>query len=673
MGAGSSQPAHVVTVRLEAPQNVEAASTAFFASLSSDADGLSKYKNWGEPHAISLWADDIITAFIYTAKNEEQLDKGRYEEFAELHLPWELVSSRAADGQEAMFDLGLMTGVPLLGQNASAAQYREAFYRATGAAVHDPSAPRMRVRLWMGALDKQSPRGHSPPPQAAPAPAPPNPQVANPPVDDAAGPPPSARLLTPPTSHRSGGHATSKALSYGVEELGPDDMKQIFRLQLENQELRSKLSIEESEMPPVEDEVRDHVERLRQAVLYNYDIRTDLQSVEKEATITNLDLTVEQRLAVADATLSPPATASNIAEDDAEKERLAAEVMEEIQRVTQQSIGLLSNYEEQIKDLEAELIEARRVRDEQPAQPPGSNGNANQVDDPQLMQYMEAQRNNLQALERECQGLDISLNQEMERLENCEGLVMQKLKLQDEVEVEQIGHLQHLLQRQRVDSECPEPNGPLQPPGTSQLLSETERLRVDLETKQRQGSQEQDAMQTYADDLRQEAGRLEDDYRQALKDKVAAERTLEELRQVRTSSASSEREYSNELSRTDSLTTDLGRSKRRLEFLDNKVVQLEGEDKDIRQRASLVQRAPNSPRGSDSAENADGPDVVELHEIVHQRQVELQDLRRQEDMLHDEQDKAQQALEAARVEAAVLQQKMKLLQSRISAAPVPTA
>jgi len=281
----------------------------------------------------------------------------------------------------------------------------------------------------------------------------------------------------------------------------------------------------------------------------------------------------------------------------------------------------------------------------------------------------DEQRNDLQALEKECDQLEHALAQEMERLRDCEGMAMQKLQLQAEVEVEQIGHLQQMLERQRVDSNTRDADGPAQPPGTAQLQSEAERLRAELSQKKRQGEQELAAMQTYADDLRLETKRHEEEYRNSLKEKGEAERALEELRQRKSSGASSEREHAAELLRKDSLTKELDRSKRRLEFLENKILQLEDEDRDIRQRASLVQGfGASAPDGSPDSERAD---MAQLQEIVQHRQLQLQRLKRQEEALQDEMEGAQLTLEAANVEASVLQQKMKLLHSRITSTPSP--
>ncbi|CAK0876619.1 unnamed protein product [Prorocentrum cordatum] len=148
-----SKPAHHVEVRLEPPLNVNPPDGLYFiARLHSAADGLpksddehhghvdddgaptshvfdaaglSKYREWGVPQPLGIWADDVITVSIHAARTEAHFDRCKYEDVAELHLPWELVCRGAPAGEEMVFDLAMARGVPWLGNNALQGQYQE--------------------------------------------------------------------------------------------------------------------------------------------------------------------------------------------------------------------------------------------------------------------------------------------------------------------------------------------------------------------------------------------------------------------------------------------------------------------------------------------------------------------------------------------------------------------
>jgi len=107
------------------------------------------------------------------------------------------------------------------------------------------------------------------------------------------------------------------------------------------------------------------------------------------------------------------------------------------------------------------------------------------------------------------------------------------------------------------------------------------------------------------------------------------------------------------------------RTTRRVELLDAKIEQLRQEAKDISQRANLVLRAvPDVPGGPESFESAER--VVELQELVSERQRRLAALKTEEETLRTAVAQAREAQEAAQVGASVMEQKMKLLKSRLS-------
>lgn len=132
MGVGGSQPALRAEVRLELPETACSAGSAFFARLHTAAEGQSKYKAWGKAQQVGLYPDDIITVSIHAAKSEAHFDTQCCEDIAELFLPWELIETCLATGEEAVFNLGFNRGAPSRNSFAhpTFGEFRDSFLRA---------------------------------------------------------------------------------------------------------------------------------------------------------------------------------------------------------------------------------------------------------------------------------------------------------------------------------------------------------------------------------------------------------------------------------------------------------------------------------------------------------------------------------------------------------------
>mmetsp|Transcript_47918 Transcript_47918/g.138652 ORF Transcript_47918/g.138652 Transcript_47918/m.138652 type:complete len:603 (-) Transcript_47918:118-1926(-) len=600
MGAvGSQRPPHVVELRLEYPQ--APCSSAFYARVHSEADGVSKYRDWGRPQAVSLWADDVITVAIYTAGSQEDFDKLRCQGFAEVYIPWSIIYGQMAEGVEVVFNLGLKRGSSWLGHNATLAKYLQAFYGSYRLAEENPSAPHLRIGIRMA---PPSPQGAARSSRDAAAPraaggAPPRPAAA--PTRQPAEPQPVA--------------SASNAVASGVRELSPEEMTRLFRLQVRSQALRARLGLEEGSEPAVEEQVEDHVAKLRQAIASNYGLRAEQQVVDQELATTTASLTQEGRLIVTNDVptppRTPPASGDLLEQDPEEHERRATVVMAEIQAITKGNIELISDFDEQIKVLEAELLDARR-------QPSGAP---------------EDKAGDEEATAREREASQ-SLLQQDEALRSLE---------------QEIDHLQRSL-------EASAGAGQMEQPDTRALQAEEEIAQV-----RKSISQEQAATEEQRQVLRRDLRELEEHFQAAMAAKLEAQREIGERQQVQDMLATTERDRTDEQLHRDTLEKELSRSRCRIGVCDEKIQRLRDEAADIRERAALLLQASPDMAGGRSPRN-------ELELLVGRRQEELRAARASEEEVRQERDNIQQALEAAKVEAAVLEQKMRLLRSRIGTA-----
>lgn len=613
--AGSQRPPHAVELRLEYPQ--AACSSAFFARVHSEAQGSSKYGAWGRPQAVSLWVDDIITVSIYAASSEADFDRLRCEDFAEVYIPWSIISrqmTEMTEGVEVVFSLGFLTGMPWLGYKNTLARYLDAFYRSYGVAEENPAAPHLRIGIKMA---PGAPKGAESPSgaRASSSSQPSGGGTGGTPSHPAAAPAPRRQ---PPSEPQMPVVGTSNAVASGTRDLSPEEMKRLFQLQVQNQELRAQLGLDERVSPEVEDQLHEHVGRLRQAVSMNYGLRAEQQTVDEELAVMTSRLTQEQRLIITDDAASPSVTppASGDLLDQAEYERRATVVMAEIQAVTKGNIELISTFDGQIKSLEAELVDATAAALENSADRREAELQEEaEASLREASQKLQQQGAALKALEQEVEGLVQSLERERQEAE-AQAELQDRRALQTQEEILQVKHT------------------------IAQEQAATEEQRIGL---------------------RQELQVLEEELQLALVAKLEAEREIGEMRQAQESVAATERERTDEQLRMESLEKELSRTRCRVGVCDEKIERLRSEADDIRARAALVLQAAPDVAGARSPRAAQ---AVELEALVRRREEELRMARSAEEAFCLERDEAQQALEAAKVEAAVIEQKMRILRSR---------
>lgn len=624
MGASCSQAAYTVQVRLERPE--VRCPDAFFACLHSAADGDVRYNVWGEPQTLGLLLDDIITVSIFTAQSEQHFDRLAHEEFAEVYLPWDVISNQLIDGQETVFLLGLQPGIPWLGQHALPAQYSSAFFDACGWAQERPSAPRICVGIRRLPQGLHAGKG----PEAAPM------------------LPHMGKLYSDSPNSASSAAAVSPAVACGVEELSPDEMKRLFQLQVRNKELRAQLRLREGDGPDVEGQVREHLELLRRAVAENYSLRTGLQSADRELAELSVCLSQEQRLAIADAAGDAlPSARSPTAEDSAEFERQATLILGEIQAVTNSNIELIAHYDTQIKTLEAELVRAREAQ-----ALAGADDTAGEARLMEAKQELEHSIGELEILEDECAKLEGALCEEPGGNGEADKMEAQKLQLEHEVQEKEIGHLRQILERQYTEE-------PTALPGSGILQDQVASLQAELSQEALRGEEELASAQQQADELRQHVLAFQDELEAVAEAKLAAEQELEELRARSPDRAPSvQQQHADEEARSESLRKELNRSHCRIEFFDEKIQQLQQEAADIGQRASdVLQVAQVGPGGTPE----DAAHIAELEMLVQRQQQEVELMRCREERLRQEQSEAQQAWEDASAYSAMAKKNMTLL------------
>lgn len=641
MGASSSQAPYTVEVRLECPQ--APGQSGIFAHLHSAADGGQRYNAWGEPKILGLLPDDIITVSMFTAQSEQHFENLDYEEFAEVYLPWDVVSEKIADGAEEIFVLGLQPGSPWLGHNAQPAHYRSAYLWACNLAKDKPSAPHIRVGIRVLShlpLPARTPAG-KPELEAAPAVAtsrvvPAEPQLAQVPQE----------VALPDNSSTT----NSAAVACGVEELSPDEMKRLFQLQMKNKELLAQLHLSEGDVPDIEDQVQEHLAHLRHAVSQNYALRAALQREDRALAELSVALTPEQHLLLTSAASPVPTSQTLTIEDERDYERQAEALMGEIQAVTTGNIELIARYDHQIELLEAELVAACKTSNGADPSTQSSGDEARLKDG---MQRLQSQMEELNGLEGECADLEALVAEGVEgaaKQPDMSSVIAQKLQLELEVQEEEIGNLRQILERQQAE-------GPPMPPGTGILQDQVVTLQADLSQEELRSREERALMEQQVDELRRESRALKEELEYVSEAKGAAEEELEDLRtktQSTASTAAMEMEQVDEEVRMESLEKELTRCQRRIEFYDEKIGRLREEADDLRQRASHALQAALVTPGD---READGARVAELEETVQRKEREVELMKRREESLRAERDEAQQAFEMAKVEDRLMLQR----------------
>jgi len=475
--------------------------------------------------------------------------------------------------------------------------------------------------------------------------------------------------------------ALSPVSAYCQGELDAEETKLFFKLQATNRELRWKLGLAGQGMsvsPEVGTQVEEHLARLRFAVAENARLRLDLAKAKES-------------LQAGDAKLDEKAQDSSRGGADVkdpEQERFAAAVMAEIQTVTQANIELISQYDDKVKNLEAELVNERRRRQtaEMELRVPGSmrslspirtspelplaalsgrrrsDVGMSPVTDRAQEEDLAKKRMQLQQTEEECMRLTQEIQSEAVI---AEARIIQELQLAHDIQREELEHFRKLVQEKRSGGGA----SPTVTPNTGALLeAELEQLREHLSQVQQKGDQERDAADRQADDLRRETQLFEKDLESVKLERHKCVQDVQKANSEAIAGVSLEGAHSEaERQRGEELSKEVARTTRRIELLDAKIEQLRQEAKDISQRANLVLRAvPDVPGGPESYESPER--VAELQELVADRQRQLAALRSQEESLQNEVASAQEAQEAAKVGASVMEQKMKLLKSRLSSA-----
>jgi chromosome segregation ATPase len=256
---------------------------------------------------------------------------------------------------------------------------------------------------------------------------------------------------------------------------------------------------------------------------------------------------------------------------------------------------------------------------------------------------------------------------------------IQRLQVEHEVRRNEIDSLQTLVQQRGSKGQVTSSAA-----STVMLSAEVERLKTQLIEEQRNNTEVRDMAAQNVSSIQTEIQNLRDQVRRALQEREFAAEVLGDLEQAQQQDFEEMRlpaddqgiaqEREDQQLRHDSLAKDLARSRRRIEFFDEKIQQLQTESEDIRRRALLVRKTvPDAPAsGGEGVGGAESNErVVELQALLQKRQQQVQEMRRHEEQLQTAHAEAQRILENSRVESSVLEQQARLLQDR--QAPVQAA
>eukprot|EP00438_Fugacium_kawagutii_P031074 Skav204616 [mRNA] locus=scaffold1712:118523:119764:+ [translate_table: standard] len=396
-----------------------------------------------------------------------------------------------------------------------------------------------------------------------------------------------------------------------TDTLSSDDMKLLFQLQVLNRELRSELGSEE--VPQVDVQTEEFVDQLRQAALEGYLLSEELQSLEKELSAMNL---TEAQLSMLDRELEKHEDLEPFPED---LEMCCAGIMEEVQTVTRQNIELSSSYEERIRRIEVELQNVMQDQYKQGIVP----------------SWMLRQ---LEALESDCETLEMRWQKVQKHQEDEEHQQIQRLQMENEVQLQELGRLREMI-KDGNQEKSPAPDA-------EPLETEAVELRREIDELLWRKRSDQAKAEQQSQQLRSEIRALEDRLQKTKSQKSVMEEVVEGLKNSHSATANSSREL-RELQRDQEfLEKECIRSERRIIILDEKIESLSKEAEDLRQRAAVVMSAL--------------PEPVEVSYLQRQQQV-LRELRGEQSQLQRAQDLANQELEAAKVEASVLERKIRSL------------
>jgi len=284
---------------------------------------------------------------------------------------------------------------------------------------------------------------------------------------------------------------------------------------------------------------------------------------------------------------------------------------------------------------------------------------------------LSRQRLELQQLEGECALLSKDCQEFDGARMDSEERAVRELTMAQEVQLEELEHFRRLVADKQSGAPAPpgsrtdlSPNG--SPPNTNMLLqAELEQLREHLAMVQKKGEQEQRAAEAMTEELRRETKELEQQLEEALEKKAECLKDVEEAQKGGATARAAGGNLETEKDRGEELAKEIVRSRKRIEDLDARILQLEQESKDISERAShVLQAVPDTHGGSD--EPLASARAAGLQALVGDQQRQLDSARGEEDDLRRQCAAVERELESAKVEASVMEQKMKLLKSRIS-------
>lgn len=451
--------------------------------------------------------------------------------------------------------------------------------------VTAPQAPRGVGQATSPAVVRQ---GVSPPRTAPVAAGRLQPQVSTPPppVNSGQARPLGSsaevpRNLSPPSRHG--------IASYGMEELSTEDMRILRQIQVQNLRLRQQLQLSEDvAIPEVNEKMRWHMGRLKEAIYRNFDLRENLQSADKELAMISVNMSKEDRLALSQGGSVGPATNGSTGEDETEIRRHTEKLMAEIQEVTHANIQLIKEYDEEIKKLEKELSAARRQAQTQAQM----RNRAPPIPDEHGTRQLQNYNTELQAVQSACQQLQDAIDQDNERKRESGNRTIQKLQTERDVFLEEIEKLKQSLQRDTEEDVLVEDS--VQIPATAVLSLEANHLQVQLADATDKGVQEQGALELQADDYRRQVRQHQEQHQKVKAEIDTLQSELQELRETRDGAKAAERECAELRENKDKFMGEIGRCKSMVRVYDEKITELKNETSDIRRRVHDVSRGLQS-------------------------------------------------------------------------------
>jgi len=556
MGVNGSQPAHLVEVRIQQPNMAtvsKGVNMHFFASVHSACDGPSEYVQWGEPQLMGLWADDVITISFFLAKSRKHFSSLVREELAETYLPWEAIEQVLRDGEEVTLCLALSRDAPWLQHTGTRDQYLHAFHQAYNWGSSEAPGPSVLIGLRpvqhvvpnmitsrsasprdVGALESARSETRS--------------LAAKMGLSATASPAPSGGVANgsrfPSRAAASPGGGEAAAQPPQPPPGGPTPPQQGEQVLSEEQLLRRK--------------------KMSEAMFENDRIRTELLTVQREFEMTSEAL----------ATQFPSALTASSPNEPAGSERDLAVLQAQVEQTNLENINFIRQFDEQIRLLEADLVDARVEAEEQ-------------VDLADVVESTIAQLDDqLQGLRGECEKLQVAVSHELERKTDAQKRLVQKLKLEHEVQLQELNTLRDLRDK-RVE-EFVSGTLPLQPPSTAVLVDEVSQLKAQMAQVELQGAKESNSLQRLKDELRHETRQLEEETASILAEIKTIDATVASIRNSVGTKSALEVEREQLRHRGDALAKEIGRTKQRLAIDEERIKHLRQEAENIRERAFFV-------------------------------------------------------------------------------------